>query len=78
MARPNTTAACKHHRLSVQLGTHPGLWRDPETVIAPEDPDPETFMNVELLYSNEELEEHNEERKKPRSDANVMPDPYSI
>jgi hypothetical protein len=47
-------------------------------VIAPEDPDPETFMNVELLYSNEELEEHNEERKKPRSDANVMPDPYSI
>ena len=46
-------------------------------MIAPENPDSETFMNVEL-YSNEELEEHNEERKKPRSDANVMPDPYSI
>ena len=54
------------------------LWREPETPVAPEKPNVETFMNVEFLYFIEELERHNEEIKKPRRDVNAMPDPYSI
>ena len=54
------------------------LWREPGTPVAPENPNSETFMNVEFLYSIEELERHNEERKRPRRDAHAMPDPYSI
>ena len=31
------------------------LWREPETSVAPENPNVETFMNVEFLYFIEEL-----------------------
>jgi hypothetical protein len=33
---------------------------------------------VEFLYSLEELNRHDEERKEPRRDPNAMPDPYSL
>jgi len=35
-------------------------------------------MNVEFLYSLEELDRQDEERKEPRGDPNAMPDPYSL
>ena len=35
-------------------------------------------MNVEFLYSLEELNRQAEERKGPRRDPNAMPDPYSL
>ncbi len=35
-------------------------------------------MNVEFLYSVEELNRLDEERKKPRSDAETVSDPYSF
>ena len=35
-------------------------------------------MNVEFLYSLEELSRQDEERKEPRRDPNAMPDPYSF
>ncbi|HXV83588.1 MAG TPA: hypothetical protein VEG60_27340 [Candidatus Binatia bacterium] len=35
-------------------------------------------MNVEFLYSLEELSHQDEERKEPRHEANAMPDPYSL
>lgn len=35
-------------------------------------------MNVEFLYSLEELSRQDEERKEPRRNANAMPDPYSL
>jgi hypothetical protein len=54
------------------------LWREPETSVPSENPNVETFMNVEFLYFIEELNRHNEERKRPRREANAMPDPYSI
>jgi hypothetical protein len=33
---------------------------------------------VEFLYSLEELDSLDEERKEPRRDPNAMPDPYSL
>jgi hypothetical protein len=54
------------------------LWKEPETPVGPENWNQETFMNVEFLYSVEELDRHNAERKKPRTETNTMPDPYSI
>ncbi len=35
-------------------------------------------MHVEFLYSMEELNCQDEERKEPRRDLNAMPDPYSL
>lgn len=35
-------------------------------------------MNVEFLYSLDELTRQDEERKEPRSDADAMSDPYSL
>jgi hypothetical protein len=52
------------------------LWREPETVR--ENPNEGTFMNVEFLYSLEELNHEDEEQKEPRRDPNAMPDPYSL
>ena len=53
------------------------LWREPEKPIS-ENPNVENFMNVEFLYSLEELNRQDEERKEPRRDPNAMPDPYSL
>ena len=35
-------------------------------------------MNVEFLYSLEELKRQDEEHKKPRSDPSAMPEPHSL
>lgn len=35
-------------------------------------------MNVEFLYSLDELDRQDEERKEPRSDADAVSDPYSL
>jgi hypothetical protein len=54
------------------------LWREPQSPSAGEKPNEGTAMNVEFLYSLEELSRQDEERKEPRRDANAMPDPYSL
>jgi len=35
-------------------------------------------MNVEFLYSVEELKRQDEELKEPRTDVNTTPEPYSL
>ena len=54
------------------------LWREPENPSIGEKPNESTSMNVEFLYSLEELNHQDEERKEPRRDPNAMPDPYSL
>ena len=54
------------------------LWREPENLTARENPNAGTSMNVEFLYSLEELNHEDEEQKEPRRDPNAMPDPYSL
>jgi hypothetical protein len=54
------------------------LWREPENPRFGENPSEGTSMNVEFLYSVEELNRQDEERKQPRHDPNAMPDPYSF
>ena len=55
------------------------LWREPENPVSRQNPSPpETFMNVEFLYSLEELNRQDEARKKPRRPLNEMPDPYGM
>jgi len=54
------------------------LWREPESPSTRENPNEGTSMNVEFLYSLEELSRQDEERKEPRRDPNAMPDPYSL
>jgi hypothetical protein len=54
------------------------LWREPENPRIDEQPHEGTSMNVEFLYSLEELSHEDEEGKEPRHDANAMPDPYSL
>jgi hypothetical protein len=54
------------------------LWREPERPVIRENPNVGSFMNVELLYSLEELNRQDEERKKPRRDPDAMPDPYRL
>ena len=54
------------------------LWREPENPTTRENPNESTSMNVEFLYSLEELSRQDEERKEPRRDPNAMPDPYSL
>ena len=54
------------------------LWREPENPTTRENPNEGTSMNVEFLYSLEELSRQDEERKEPRRDPNAMPDPYSF
>lgn len=60
------------------LGAFLRLWREPETPSIDEKPNESTSMNVEFLYSLEELNCQDEELKEPRHDANQMPDPYSL
>ena len=52
------------------------LWREQENLTVRENPNEGTSMNVEFLYSLEEL--NHEEQKEPRRDPNAMPDPYSL
>ncbi|HEY6368792.1 MAG TPA: hypothetical protein VI585_28740 [Candidatus Binatia bacterium] len=59
------------------LGAFLRLWREPETPSAAE-PNDGTSMNVEFLYSLEELSREDEELKEPRRDNSAMPDPYSL
>jgi hypothetical protein len=54
------------------------LWREPENPSIGENPNESTSMNVEFLYSLEELNHEDEEQKEPRRDPNAMPDPYSL
>lgn len=54
------------------------LWRERENPGVRENPNQGTSMNVEFLYSLEELNRQNEERKEPRHDPNAMPDPYAL
>jgi hypothetical protein len=54
------------------------LWREPENPDIGEKPHERTSMNVEFLYSLEELNREDEEQKEPRRDPNAMPDPYSL
>ena len=54
------------------------LWREPENLTALENPNEGTSMNVEFLYSLEELNHEDEELKEPRRDPNAMPDRYSL
>jgi hypothetical protein len=54
------------------------LWREPENLTVRENPNEGTSMNVEFLYSLEELNHEDEEHKDPRRDPNAMPDPYSL
>jgi hypothetical protein len=54
------------------------LWREPENPSIGGKPSEATSMNVEFLYSLEELNSQDEERKGPRHDPNATPDPYSL
>lgn len=54
------------------------LWREEEKPRAPEISSQETRMNVEFLYSLEDIERLDEERRAPRRDPNAMPDAYSF
>jgi len=54
------------------------LWREPGNRQVGGKPNEGTSMNVEFLYSVEELNRQDEERKQPRHDPNAMPDPYSF
>jgi len=61
------------------LATFLRLWREQESPSIREKPNEGTSMNVEFLYSLEELNRQDEERKGPRGgDPNAMPDPYSL
>jgi hypothetical protein len=54
------------------------LWRERDAPSMPENLDHGTSMNVEFLYSLEDLNRQDEERKEPRADPDAMPDPYSL
>src|SRR5262245_23328380 len=54
------------------------LWREPASPSIDEKPNDGSSMNVEFLYSVEELTSQDEELKEPRRDANATPDPYSL
>jgi hypothetical protein len=53
------------------------LWREPNNPSVRENPGQGVSMNVEFLYSVEELKRQDEERKGPRRDSHAMPEPYS-
>jgi hypothetical protein len=53
------------------------LWRERENHSIPENPNAGTSMNVEFLFSLEELRRE-EERKEPRDNPDAVPDPYSL
>jgi hypothetical protein len=53
------------------------LWREPKDSTLGDKPVEGVSMNVEFLYSVEELKRQDEERKRPRHDSHAMPEPYS-
>jgi hypothetical protein len=53
------------------------LWRDAKDSSTGAKQDEGPSMNVEFLYSAEELKRLDEERKRPRHDPNAMPEPHS-
>lgn len=53
------------------------VWREPNEPPVRENRDHGTSMNVEFLYSMEELKRQDDERKGPRRDSDAMPEPYS-
>jgi hypothetical protein len=54
------------------------LWKEPDNPTTGGKLDAGTSMNVEFLYSLEELSRQDEERQAPRRAVNEMPDPYSL
>jgi len=54
------------------------LWREPENSSVAERLTESSSMNVEFLYSLDELDGQDEERKEPEHDPNTVPDPYSL
>lgn len=54
------------------------LWREQEKPRIDENPNEQTSMNVEFLYSLDELNRRDEECKNTRSDADTLSDPYSL
>ncbi len=52
------------------------LWREQEKPVTGESE--QTSMNVEFLYSLDEINRLDEERKQPRSGADTVSDPYSL
>jgi hypothetical protein len=54
------------------------LWREPDNPGTGRKPNEGTSMNVEFLYSLDELSRQDEERQGPRRGGNEMPDPYSL
>jgi hypothetical protein len=60
------------------LGAFLRLWREQENPNIPKNLKEGTSTYVEFLYSLEELNRQDEERKEPRRDPNAMPDPYSL
>jgi len=60
------------------LGAFLRLWREQENPTIRETPNAGTSMNVEFLYSLEELNRRDEVRKETRDDPNAILDPYSL
>ena len=60
------------------LGAFLRLWREPENPSVAEKPTESTSMNLEFLYSLEDLGGEDEERKEPERDPNAVRDPYSL
>ena len=54
------------------------LWREQENSNIRKNPKKGVSMHAEFLYSLEDLNRQDEERKKPRRDPNAMADPYSL
>lgn len=54
------------------------LWREQKKPSVSATPSEQTSMNVEFLYSLDELTRQDEERKETRSDSTAMSDPYSL
>ena len=54
------------------------LWREQENANIRKNRKDRVSMHAEFLYSLEELNHQDEERKEPRRDPNAMPDPYSL
>jgi hypothetical protein len=54
------------------------LWREEKKPPSPETPAQKTFMNAEFLYSLEDIERLDKERRPPERNPDAMPDPYSF
>jgi hypothetical protein len=54
------------------------LWREEKKPPSPQTPAQNTFMNVEFLYSLEDIERLDGEHRPPKVDSDAMPDPYSF